>query len=111
MTFQEALQLARGPAVATIAGWMISALIEWWPEFQALQSKRTRVLVYILLCMIVPLAATIASIATGIFGAWTDIANTWWPAIWAGIGAAGLGTLFHAFVPEPVSAKATSAVK
>ncbi len=109
MSFTQALEFARGPGIAVIAGWIISFALEYSAGFQTISAK-ARVLVYILLCLVVPLAATALSVATGIFGAWPDVATTWWPAIAAGIFAAGLGTLFHAYVPENTKAKTTNAV-
>ncbi len=109
MTFVQALEYARGPGIAVIAGLIISILVEYWPKFQAIPAK-SRVLVYILLCLLVPLATTAVGIATGAFGAWTDITTTWWPAIAAGATAAGIGTLFHAYTPENVRAKKTNGV-
>ena len=98
-TWQEALNLARGPFAATIAGVIISLLVEYWAWFQALAQK-TKVAVYVGLCVAVPLAATALSILTGEGGAWGDVATTWWPAFYAGLSAAGFGTLFHAWKPS-----------
>jgi hypothetical protein len=108
MSYADALAYARGPGVAAIVGLLISIACEWWPAFQASMAK-TRVLVYVILCFVVPAAATALSIATGEFGSWADIARTWWPAVASGVAAATLGTLYHAYVPEPVAAKATNA--
>ena len=100
-TWNQALVFAIGPGAAVIAGIIISVAIEYVPSFQALAEK-WKVLVFIVLCQVVPLAATILAIATGEFGVWGDVAGTWWPAVWSGLSAAGFGTLFHAWVPTPL---------
>jgi len=108
MSFTQALEYAKGPGIAVIAGLIISILVEYWPAFQAMPGK-SRVLVYIVLCLLVPSAATALGIAVGLAGAWADLGNTWWPAIAAGLTAAGIGTLFHAWAPEPRAAKVNNA--
>lgn len=101
MTWPEALQFAIGPGGAVIAGVLISILAEYWPAFQALGQKY-KVAVYVGLCLLVPVGATALGILTAEFGQWGDIGGTWWPAIYSGIGAAGIGTLFHAWAPTPL---------
>lgn len=100
-TWNQALTFAIGPGAAVIAGIVISILIEYWPWFQGL-SEKMKVLVFVLLCLVVPVLATVLAIATGEFGMWGDVAGTWWPAIWSGLSAAGFGTLFHAWAPSPL---------
>lgn len=100
-SWTEALEFATGPGAAAIAGIIISALIEYWRWFQLLGQKY-KVAVYVGLCLIVPLMATVLAILTGEWGAWGDVAGTWWPAVWSGLSAAGLGTLFHAWKPSSV---------
>lgn len=100
-TWSEALRFAVGPGAAVLAGIFISILIEYWPAFQAL-SEKLKVLVYVGLCLVVPVLATVLAISTGEWGTWGDISGTWWPSVWAGLSAAGFGTLFHAWVPSPL---------
>jgi hypothetical protein len=103
MTWQEALQFMNGSGAAVIAGVLISVLIEYWAGFQALEQKH-KVLVYVALCLFIPALAAVLSIATGVGGAWGDVAGTWWPAAYNGLMAAGIGTLFHAWAPSPLRA-------
>ena len=98
-TWSEALHFMIGPGAAVVAGVVISLLVEYWPWFQRLGQKY-KVLVYVGLCVLVPLTATALAIATRTFGQWGDVATTWWPATWAGFSAAGFGTLFHAWKPS-----------
>jgi len=98
-TWTEALQFAAGPGAAVIAGIIISVLVEYWNWFQARQQK-SKVAVYVGLCVAVPLASTALAIATGEWGSWGDIGGTWWPAVYAGLAGAGLGNLFHAYKPN-----------
>jgi len=100
-TWPEALQFAIGPGAAVVAGVIISVLIEYWSWFQHRRQK-TKVAVYVGLCVAVPLVATALSILTGVSGAWADVAGTWWPAVWSGLSAAGFGTLFHAWKPSAI---------
>jgi Na+-translocating ferredoxin:NAD+ oxidoreductase RnfE subunit len=101
MTWQEALAWANGAGAAVIAGLFIAIVAEYWSAFQALAEKY-KVGVYVVLCLVVPLVATALSIATGEGGEWGDVAGTWWPAFYNGLAAAGIGTLFHAWVPVPL---------
>jgi len=98
-SWAEALHFFVGAGAAVASGVIISVLIEYWPWFQTREQK-TKVAVYVGLCILVPLVATAAAIATRTWGTWGDVAGTWWPAVWAGFSAAGLGTLFHAWKPD-----------
>lgn len=98
-SWSEALHLMVGPFAAVVAGVVINIAIEYSRRFQALEEKY-KVAVYVGLCLIVPLLATAAAVATHVWGSWGDVAGTWWPAIWAGLAAAGFGRLWHAWKPE-----------
>jgi hypothetical protein len=100
-TWEEALHFVVGPGAAVLAGLIISVLIEYWARFQALEHK-WKVLIYISLCVVLALLGQAAAIATHIWGSWNDVQTTWWPALWAGFAASGIGTLFHAWVPSPL---------
>jgi len=100
-TWSEALHFAIGPGAAVLAGIIISLLVEYWPWFQRLAQKY-KVAVYVGLCVAVPLVATTLAIATRTFGQWGDVATTWWPAVFQGFSAAGIGTLFHAWKPSEI---------
>lgn len=99
-TWEEGLRWLVGPGAAVLAGLIISVLSEYWSKFQMLE-KKWKVAIYFGLCLMATFSGTALAIATGVWGAWNDIQNTWWPAFWAGIAASGVGTLFHAWVPEP----------
>lgn len=100
-TWEEALHYVVGPGAAILAGLFISVLIEYWPAFQSLEEKY-KVGVYVVLCVVFALGGTALAIATHVWGDWGDIQTTWWPALWAGFAASGIGTLFHAWVPSPL---------
>jgi hypothetical protein len=100
-SWSDALHFMVGPGAAALAGLIISFLSEYWTKFQTLEAKK-KVLAYIGLCVFSALLGTALAVATGVWGAWLDIQTTWWPAIWAGLAASGIGTLFHAWVPEPL---------
>ena len=101
MSWSEFLQYAASPGIAAIVGAILSVVVEYLPEYDNLEPKWKR-LVFFGLCMVVPLAATALAIATGEWGAWGDVATTWWPAVYAGLTGAGFGSLFHAWAPEPL---------
>jgi ABC-type microcin C transport system permease subunit YejE len=98
-SWSDALHFMVGPGAAVLAGLIISFLSEYWAKFQALGAKK-KVLVYIGLCIVSSVLGTALAVSTGVWGAWFDIQTTWWPAVWAGLAASGIGTLFHAWVPE-----------
>jgi hypothetical protein len=100
-TLEGALRWVVGPGAAVLAGLAVSVLSEYWAGFQALEAKY-KVAVYFALCLVATFGATSLAVASGIWGAWGDIQNTWWPALWNGIAASGIGTLFHAWVPSPL---------
>jgi hypothetical protein len=100
-TWEEALHYVVGPGAAVLAGLFISVLIEYWAAFQSLE-ERYKVAVYVILCVVFALIAQALAIATHIWGSWGDIQTTWWPAVWAGFAASGIGRLFHAWVPSPL---------
>ena len=100
-SWPDALNFAIGPGAAVIAGVVISVLVEYWTWFQHRQQK-TKVAVFVGLCVAVPLGATALGILTGVFGPWGDVAGTWWPAFYSGFSAAGIGTLFHAWKPAVI---------
>lgn len=100
-TWEEMLHFLVGPGAGVLAGILMSVAIEYWPAFQALERK-WKVAVYFGLCVVVALVAQAMAVATHVWGSWGDVQTTWWPALWAGISASGLGTLFHAWVPSPL---------
>ena len=100
-TLESALHFLVGPGAAVLAGLLISVGMEYWPVFQRLEQK-WKVAVYFGLCVGIALGAQAVAIATQIWGSWGDFQTTWWPALWAGIAASGIGTFFHAWVPSPL---------
>jgi hypothetical protein len=102
-TWEESLHWLVGPGAAVLAGLVISVLSEYWPKFQTMEAKY-KVAVYFFLCVVTALGATSLAVGTGVWGDWNDVQGTWWPGLWAGIAASGIGTLFHAWVPSPLRA-------
>ena len=100
-TLESALHFLVGPGAAVLAGLFISVGMEYWPAFQRLEQK-WKVAVYFVLCVGIALGAQAVAIATQIWGSWGDFQTTWWPALWAGIAASGIGTFFHAWAPSPL---------
>lgn len=100
LTWGEFLHLLVGPTAATVAGLLISLIIEYWPKFQAVVEPKFKTAIFFGLCMLIPLLATAMGIATGEFGAWGDWQTTWWPALVSGWAAAGIGSLVHQWKPD-----------
>ncbi len=100
-SWSDALHFMVGPGAAVIAGMIISVVSEYWAAFQALEQKN-KVAIYFGLCVFASLLGTLLAVATGVWGTWADVQGTWWPGLWAGVAASGIGTLFHAWVPEPL---------
>jgi hypothetical protein len=83
----------RGPGINAAVGVLIYFLMDWWPDFGLLAPKAKRLLV-MMLCLLVPLLATLASVATlGL--PISDWPGTWWPAIVAGITVFTASTALH----------------
>ena len=92
MEWTKFLEYAAGPGVAAIVGLLLSELVTYWPAFADLLDRWKRV-VFCLLCMIVPVLASVLGVMTaGWPGTWVA---TYWPAVVAGGVAFGSGTLVH----------------
>ena len=93
MSWNEFLQFLSQPnGIALALGVGESILVEYIPGFGDLDPKWKRI-VFLLVCMAVPLAAAGLGIATEGWGVtWQD---TFWPAVVAGGAAFGGGTLMH----------------
>jgi hypothetical protein len=100
-SWSDALHFLAGPGAAVVAGMVISIVAESWIECQALEQKY-KVAIYFGLCVSASLLGTLLAVATNVWGAWNDVQGTWWPALWNGVAASGIGTLFHAWVPSPL---------
>lgn len=94
MSWNQFLSSLAGPGVNSAVGVILSFLADYWPWYNGLDAKLKR-LIFAGLCFALPLAATVAGLLTGEFGAWGDWAGTWWPALVAGAVAAFGGTLAH----------------
>lgn len=94
MSWNEFLQMMTGPGINAAVGVLLSFTTDYWPEYDTLDPKYKRVLFYVI-CFLIPIVATVAAIVTGEFGTWGDWQTTWWPAIVAGMTAAGFGALAH----------------
>lgn len=93
MTFDEFLMAASGPLVAAIVGGILSFVVEYWPQFEALAERYKR-LVFLALCLVVPAAAALLRAALGYVPLTFD--PLIWQALVAGAAAGGIGTLVHA---------------
>ena len=94
MEWGEFLKSMSGAGVNAAAGFLLSYAVEDFPSYELMDAKYKR-LVFIAAAFLIPISATVAAIVTGEFGAWSDWAGTWWPAIVAGATAAFAGTLAH----------------
>lgn len=93
MEWTEFLTYAAGPGVNTVVGVLLSEKVtDYLPGFAALGSRWKRA-VFFLLCLAVPLLASVLGVVTaGWPGTWVA---TYWPALVAGGVAFGSGTLAH----------------
>ena len=91
-SFETWLMWASGPLVAVIVGLILSAVVEWWPAYEKLTPRVSR-LAFFALCVAVPVLAATARGLLG-FAEWS-FDPLYWHAIWQGMGAAGVGTLLH----------------
>lgn len=92
MNLQDFLLYMQGSGVNVIIGVLMSFLIEWWPEYENLESKVKRA-VFLALCMVVPLSGALLGTALG-YQVWA-IEPTFWYATVAGWAAFGSGQLAH----------------
>jgi hypothetical protein len=93
MSWNEFLQILSQPnGIAVGVGLVESVLVEYVPGFDPLAAKWKR-LVFLLVAMVIPLAATGLGIATeGWAVSWQD---TFWPAVLSGGTAFASGTFVH----------------
>ena len=91
-TFDTWLQWASGPLVAAIVAVLLSWFVEWWPAYEGWAPRVKRV-VFLGLCLIVPV---LAATARGAFGytPWS-FDPLYWHAIWHGFAAYGAGNIAH----------------
>ena len=84
MTLVAFLQYAgTGLGINAIVGFILSFVVEWFPEYDGLSSRAKR-LVMILLCFIVPVAALVGLVLLGDVGLSVDAV---WVALSAGFSA------------------------
>jgi len=91
-TFDRALQEASGPLVSLVVGFLVSLLVDVWPEYENWSTGRKR-WVYGGLCLVVPLGAACLRGVLG-YAAWS-FDPLLWHALWNGAGAALAGTVVH----------------
>lgn len=80
MTFAEFLMYVQGAGVNAAVGFLLSYLVEWWPEYADLEAKAKR-LVMLGLCLVVPLLAAVVGVAMGFQALALE---TFWQAAQAG---------------------------
>jgi len=86
MTWAEALAYASGPGVAAVIGVVLSFLIEYWDGYGALVPRMKR-LVFMALCLAVPVVAAFVRVA------WGYVALSWDPLMWQAILSGGTAFL------------------
>lgn len=91
-TFDAFLQALSGPLVAAAVSIVLSVVVEYWPQYEALDPKWKR-LIFFALSLVVPISAAFLRVALGYAPLTFD--PLIWHAIWNGFGAAGIGTLAH----------------
>jgi len=84
------------PSSITIAvGVVLSVVVEYLPNFDALDPKWKRVVVFAL-SLVVPVLAQVCRLASNVEGlAWADWATTWWPVVVAGVTSFASATVTH----------------
>ena len=85
--------LSQPNGISAAVGALLSIILEYWPQFDALASRYKR-LVFFVLCMAVPLAGAALGILTAEWPAGFEA--TFWPALVAGFVAFASGTALHA---------------
>jgi MFS family permease len=93
MQWSEFLAFVQGPGVSVIVGILLALVVEYWPQFQALESKWKQ-LVFAGLSLVVPLLGAVGSCISG-FSAWGDWSGLWWPVLVSGWSAFFSGTMGH----------------
>ncbi len=83
MTLVQALEFAAKVGVPAIAGAIVSFLAEYWGWYQ-LQPPKSKRLMFLGVCMIVPLLATLGLI---LLGTAPNDAETWFQGLAAGFAA------------------------
>ncbi len=86
MTWANALIYASGPGVAAVIGVVLSFVVEYWAGYGALAARYKR-LVFMGLCLAVPVLAALLRVA------WGYVALSWDPLVWQAILAGGTAFL------------------
>lgn len=84
--------------VSVLAGVVLSRVIEiYWAAYHS-YTKERKTIIFFGLCLLIPIAGA----ALGVFSlGWPYTwAETWWPAVMAGVFAGGTGTIAHAILPR-----------
>ena len=92
MIFCEFVKGLQGAGLGAAVGVVLSYLIEWWKGYADLTAQAKR-LVFLVICLVLPLAAAGVGILS--CGQSAGFAETWWPALVAGFVAFGTGTAAH----------------
>ena len=90
--FDAWLVALSGPLVAVAVGLILSWVVEWFPQYDNL-APRVKRLVFLVVCLAVPVVAVTARGLLG-YAAWT-FDPLYWHALWAGVVAYGAGSLAH----------------
>ena len=91
-TFDEALIYASGIGISVIVGFVISALLDYWPAYAELTTAQKRAL-YAGFCLVVPVGAATLRGAMG-YTPWT-FDPLYWHALFNGVATWVAGTMLH----------------
>ena len=86
MTWSDALVYASGPGVAAVIGVVLSFVVEYSDGYGALAARQKR-LVFLALCLAVPVLAALLRVA------WGYVVLSWDPLVWQAILAGGTAFL------------------
>ena len=92
MIFCEFVKSLQGTGLGAAVGVVLSYVIEWWKGYANLTPEAKR-LVFLAICLAIPLAATGVGILS--CGQPASFMETWWPALVAGLVAFSAGTVAH----------------
>ena len=93
MPFKDFLVFLQGAGIMAAIGFVLSFVIEFWPQYDVLEAKVKRV-VMLALCLAIPVVAKVVELLF-FGGAWGDFPLTWWPVLVAGFAAFSTSTVAH----------------
>ena len=82
---RETLIWLQGPGIEAAIGFLLSFVVEWFPNWETM-SARVKRLVMIGICLVIPLGSKLIELLV-FGGAFNDIPGTWWLPFAAGVTA------------------------